>query len=59
MDEKYENLLDIVKPAVNYLKNNHNPYTAIVITEERVVVVEDVCAFPISEPVDMDELCQA
>lgn len=39
-------LEDLAKPLVQYLRENHNPHTSIVITEERVVVVEDVIGIP-------------
>lgn len=45
MEEKKE-LEDMVKPIIDYLKNNHNPHTAIVITDKRMVVVETVFSVP-------------
>lgn len=36
----------LAKPLVDYLRNNYNPHTTIVITDERVVVVEDVMGIP-------------
>ena len=41
-----QSLEALVKPLVQYLRENHNPHTSIVITEERVVVVEDVIGIP-------------
>lgn len=49
MSENQQNADDLkhlAKPLVKYLKENHHPYTAIVITDERVVVVEDVLGIP-------------
>lgn len=34
------------KPLIEYLKNNYHPYTAIVITDERVVVIETIQSIP-------------
>lgn len=35
-------LENLAKPLAEYLKNNYHPHTAIVVTDERVTVVEDV-----------------
>ena len=32
----------LARPLADYLKSNYHPYTAIVVTAERVTVVEDV-----------------
>lgn len=37
----------LAKPLVDYLRNNYNPHTTIVITDERVSVVEDVIGIPL------------
>lgn len=36
------------KPLVDYLRENYHPHTAIVITAERAVIVEDVMSVPFS-----------
>lgn len=43
MDDKLELL---AKPLMEYLEKNHHPYTAIIVTNERVEVVETVIAIP-------------
>lgn len=43
MEEKL-NLL--AKPLIEYLKENHHPHIAIVVTDERVVVTEIVLSIP-------------
>jgi len=40
----------LAKPLVDYLRKNHNPHTTIVITDDRVVVTEDIIGIPF--PVD-------
>ena len=40
------NLEQLSAPLVEYLRENHHPHTAIVVTDERVVVVEDVMGIP-------------
>ena len=55
MEKEFERLLDITKPIIEYLRNHHTPHTAIVITDERVVVVEDKYSLPISRCDDNDE----
>ena len=45
-DEKIRGLIDLTAPLVEYIRENHHPHTAIVITDERVVVVEDVIGIP-------------
>lgn len=39
-------LENLARPLAQYLRDNHNPHTTIVITAERVVVVEDVIGIP-------------
>lgn len=36
----------LAKPLVDYLRKNHNPHTTIVITDDRVVVTEDIIGIP-------------
>lgn len=59
MEKEFETLSDITKPIIDYLRNHHTPHTAIVITDERVVVVEDKYSLPISKYVDNHESYQA
>ena len=41
-----EDLNKLAQPLIAYLIKNHHPHTAIVITEERVVVVEGGLSIP-------------
>ena len=41
-----EKLLEMSKPLIDYLKENYHPHTAIVVTEERVVIVETSVSVP-------------
>lgn len=59
MEKEFETLSDITKPIIDYLRNHHTPHTTTVITDERVVVVEDKYSLPISRYVDNDESYQA
>ena len=36
----------LAKPLIEYLKENHHPHTAIVITDDRVMVVETILSVP-------------
>lgn len=44
-------LLEMSKPLIDYLKENYHPHTAIVVTEERVMVVETSVSVPSVDPV--------
>ena len=44
--EELKELKKLAEPLVELLKNNYHPHTAIIITEERTVVVEDVLSIP-------------
>lgn len=39
----------LARPLVEYLRKNYHPHTAIVVTDERVVVVEDVVSVPVKK----------
>lgn len=39
-------LRELARPLIEYLKENCHPYTSIVITEERMAVVETVLSIP-------------
>ena len=42
-------LEQLAKPLAEYLRKNHHPHTAIVVTDERVVVVETALSVPLKE----------
>ncbi len=44
-----ESLKEIVAPAIQWLKDNGNPHTRIVVTMDRVLVTEDVCSLPVND----------
>ncbi len=46
MPEEMRTLKELAKPLVDFLKNNYHPHTAIIVTEERTVVVEDIVSTP-------------
>ena len=46
MPEKMEELEELVKPLQDFLRDNYHPHTAIIVTEERTVVVEDIASIP-------------
>ena len=48
---EHEKLLEMSKPLIDYLKENYHPHTAIVVTEERVMVVETSVSVPSVDPV--------
>jgi len=41
-----EKLEELAKSIIDYLKENCHPYTSVVITEERVTVVETILSIP-------------
>lgn len=41
-----EQIEEMAKPLVEYLKQNCHPHTAIVVTDERVAVIETVLSIP-------------
>lgn len=44
-----ESLKEIVAPAIQWLKDNGNPHTRIVVTMDRVLITEDVCSLPVND----------
>ena len=48
---EHEKLLEMSKPLIDYLKENYHPHTVIVVTEERVMVVETSVSVPSVDPV--------
>lgn len=45
--EKIKELEEISKPILEFLKNNYNPHTAVVISESGIKVVSDEINIPI------------
>lgn len=35
------------KPIVDYLKENYNPYTSVIITDTQIKLVEDLAGIPV------------
>lgn len=46
MNQDENGLMELSKPLIAYLKENCHPYTSIVITEERVAVIETTLSIP-------------
>ena len=46
MPEEMKTLNEPAKPLVGFLKDNYHPHAAIIVTEERTVVVEDIVSTP-------------
>ena len=46
MPEEMKTLKELAKPLVDFLKSNYHPHAAIIVTEERTVVVEDIASAP-------------
>ena len=46
MPEEMKTLKELAKPLVDFLKSNYHPHAAIIVTEERTVVVEDLVSTP-------------
>lgn len=44
--EKLSELEALAKPLAEYLQKNHHPHTAVVVTRERVVLVEELMGAP-------------
>lgn len=44
--EKSDRVEELAKPLIDYLKDNYHPYTSIVITPERVAVIETIQSIP-------------
>lgn len=44
---KLDELEELAKPLVDYLRKNYHPHTVIVVTDERVVLAEDVMSAPL------------
>lgn len=46
--EKNLELANMAKPLADYLKKNYHPHATIIITCERVAVLEDLLSMPLS-----------
>lgn len=46
MAEELEELKVLARPLVEYLRKKHHPHTAIMVTDERAVLVEEVTSVP-------------
>lgn len=45
--EKIKELQEISKPILEFLKNNYNPHTTVIISEDGIKVVSDEINIPI------------
>lgn len=41
-----DRLEELAKPIIDYLKENCHPYTSVVITDERIAVLETIISIP-------------
>lgn len=48
-------LADISEPLRRYLRENHHPHAAIIVTDERVIVVEDLLSLPFDKTESLQE----
>lgn len=47
MEEKITELNKIAKPVINFIKNNYNPHTTVIINEDSIKVVTDEINIPL------------
>ena len=47
MKEKIVELNKIAKPVINFIKNNYNPHTTVIINEDSIKVVTDEINIPL------------
>nr|DAI88317.1 MAG TPA: hypothetical protein [Caudoviricetes sp.] len=47
MEEKIVELNKIAKPVINFIKNNYNPHTTVIINEDSIKVVTDEINIPL------------
>lgn len=47
MEEKMEELKEISKPLIDFIKENYNPHTTIIISQTCIKVVTDEISIPI------------
>ncbi len=58
--KQMDSLEEVTQPVVKFLLENYNPNTSIIITSERIVVVEDVLSIPhTNQFVGIDGFCLA
>lgn len=43
----FREIEELAKPLAEYIHNHYNPHTTIIITDERVTVVEDLLGMPL------------
>lgn len=47
MEEKIVELNEMAKPVINFIKNNYNPHTTVIINEDSIKVVTDEINIPL------------
>lgn len=47
MEEKIKELTKISEPVINFIKENYNPHTTIIISEDSIKVVTDEMNIPL------------
>lgn len=47
MKEKIKELTKISEPVINFIKNNYNPHTTVIINEDSIKVVTDEINIPL------------
>lgn len=47
MEEKIKELNKISEPVINFIKENYNPHTTIIISEDSIKVVTDEMNIPL------------
>ena len=47
MEEKIKELNKISEPVINFIKENYNPHTTIIISEDSIKVVTDEINIPL------------
>ena len=47
MEEKIKELKKIANPIINYIKENYNPHTTVIIGEDSIKVVTDEISIPL------------
>ena len=45
--EQLKKIKELSRPLIEYLQQNYNPYTSIIIESDRIKVVEDLMYIPI------------
>lgn len=47
MEEKIVELSEMAKPVIDFIKNNYNPLTTVIINEDSIKVVTDEINIPL------------